>query len=1168
MKKKLNKVTEYVFYCRRGSFFDLFRVFTLFILFSTIIVSSVTASSILQDIKLSVQHKNVSISRVLDDISLKTGYSVLIRDNDINTNLKVSVNMKDKTLGQILADVFKGMDVKYDIVGKTISVYKPEIKQTGTLQQPNTRRITGIIKDDEGEPVIGANVVEKGSDSNGSISDIDGRFELSVPNNAVLVISFIGFNTQEIPVGNKSQFNITLTSDVKTLDEVVVVGYTSQKKASLTGAISNVKVDENLRNISSSNMTDLLAGTMSGLNITSTTGLPGTSSKMMVRTQSSFAKDSDGNLIPTSPIFVIDGIVREKADFDRLDANEVDNVTILKDAASAAIYGARASGGVVLVSTRKGKVGKPMLSYSGSFAVEQRGKGVDLSSGVESALIANYIHRDDPENFAYWDEDEIDHLRGINNGWGYNHVDDNWRAPVSTHHSVNVSGGTERLRYFANGSYFKQNGFLNKVDYSRYNFRGNLEMDVTKDLTAFVQFGAVYGTKNKIGFEGDKEDLADLYGKLQFWQWEQKTYTSDGKPVDYGWLGNIGEFTRGNSGYNKDEFQSTELQFKLQYKVPFVEGLKVSAMYNNKYGNDYGKAFSQKQHLYQVKKLGRHQHIWTDEIIGETYSNWPDKPELSQSNIRNVDYQLNLQADYARKFGDHDISALFVYEQTEGSRRYFEGGRETFPILIKDQWFATSSDRKDSWVKGDESESGRLSYVTQVNYGYNDKYLFSASLRVDGSMNYAPSKRYGYFPAASGAWIISQEKFFNTSKIDFLKLRASVGLTGSDSQIGWRWQERYAYNNGDSGQKRAYFGNPAGTFQGIRFDGIVNPNATWEKSLSYNIGADIRFLDHWSASADFWYKNTYDILADRVLSLPTSFGFSMPKENYGEVHSKGLDLEVTYTNKVNKVNYFVKGVFSYGTNEVIIQDYAENAMAKDIPVGKKIGYIQGLRDEGIVRTQGQLDEINTYYKELYGPDHEFTVYGHKLGLGMLNYQDLSGPDGKPDGKIDDYDKDVLSMHSVPPVTAGLTLGVEWNGFSLQTLFQGSFGHKRFADGKFRDLLEWNRMPTAWIDHWTPENPNASMPQPVSYNDGLRSTYSQESTFWLYKSDYVKMKYLNFGYNLPQSWVNKLGAGYVKLYFSATNLFTISGFKLWDPEVGGSTSYPNMRTFNFGLDFSF
>lgn len=1168
MKKKLEKGAENEINHRPKGFFALFKVFGLFLFLSLCSNSAVLANSILQNTKISVNQTNVSISKVLDDIAQKTGYSVLVRDNDINTSTKISVNLKDKSLEQVLAAVFKGMDVKYDIVDKTISVYKPQKSSVvSKLNPPEKRQIAGQVIDSNGEPVIGANVLEKGDKVNGTITDLDGKFSLNVSDNATLIVSFIGFTTQEIAVKNKRDFNIVLIDDTKALEEVVVVGYTSQKKASLTGAISNVKVDENLRNISSSNMTGLLAGTMPGLNITSTTGVPGTSANMLIRTQSSFAKDKDDKLIPTSPIFVIDGIVRSKDDFDRLDANEVDNITILKDAASAAIYGARASGGVVLVTTRKGKSGKPMLSYSGSFAVEQRGKGVDLTSGVEAALIANYIHRDNPETGAYWDEDELDHLRGINNGWGYNHVDDNWRAPTSTHHSVNVSGGTDKLRYFANGSYFKQNGFLDKVDYSRYNFRGNLEMDVTKDLTAFVQFGSVYGTKNKIGFEGEN-DLSGLYGKLQYWQWEQKTYTSDGKPVDYGWLGNIGEFSRGSSGYNKDEFQSTELQFKMQYKVPFLEGLKVSAMYNHKYANDYGKAYSKKQLLYQVKKLGRHQHIWTDEIIGTTYSAWPDKPSLKQLNTRNRDYQLNLQADYARTFGDHDISALFVYEQMEGDKRYFEAGRETFPILIKDQWFATSGDRKDSWVKGDETEQGRLSYITQVNYSYADKYLLSASLRIDGSMNYAPSKRYGYFPAVSGAWIISQEKFFNTSKIDFLKLRASAGLTGSDSQIGWRWQERYAYNSGESGQRLSYFGNPPGTSQAIRFDGIVNPNATWEKSFSYNIGADIHFLDHWSASADFWYKNTYDILADRVLSLPTTFGFSMPKENYGEVHSKGLDLEISYNNRAGKVNYFVKGVFSYGTNEVIIQDYAENAMDRDIPVGKKIGYMQGFRDLGIVRTQAQLDEINAYYKGVYGEDHEFTLWGHKLGLGMLNYQDINGPDGKPDGKIDDYDKDVLSMHSVPPVTAGLTLGAEWKGISIQTLFQGAFGHNRFADGKFRDLLEWNRMPDKWIDHWTPENPNASMPQPVSFNDGVKNNYNKESTFWLYNADYVKMKYLNVGYRLPQSWVNKLGAGYVKVYFSATNLFSISSFKLWDPEVESSSSYPNMKTFNFGLDFSF
>lgn len=1114
----------------------------------------------LQDIKISISQKDIPLNKVLDEIEEKTGYTFLIRNNDIDIQEKVSVQATDKSIEGILEILFYGKNIKYEITNKNISIYKPQALPLRDQNIKQGSRINGIVTDLKGEPIIGANIMVKGT-TIGTITKLDGTFTLNIPEKGILLISYIGYVSREIVTGNQSVFYVKMEESSKVLDEVIVIGYSIQKKTSLTGAISNLKIDNNLRNISSSNMTNLLAGAMAGVNITSTTGVPGTSSDIMIRTNNSFVTDDAGKPA-TQPIFVIDGVIRSKGDFDRLDPNEVDNVTILKDAASAAIYGARSSGGAVLVTTRKGKVGKPMFTYSGSVAMEQRGQGADLTSGVEGAELVNYIHRNDKDFWYYWDDDELEYIHTINNGYGYDHIKENWCTPISTHHAINISGGTERLRYFVNGSYYNQDGFLDKVDYSRYNFRGNIEIDVTSDLTAFIQFGSVYGTRNQIGFEGNG-DLSGLYGKLQYWQWDHKTHTSDGKPIDYGWLGNIGEFTNGNSGYNKDEFQSTELQFKAQYYVPFIPGLKISGMYNHKYANNYNKSFSKKQLLYKVKKEGRHEHIWTDEVIGTTYSNWPDKPGISQLSDRVIDYQLNLQIDYARTFGKHSLNGLIVYEQAEGSGRYFNGGRETYPILVKDQWFATSNDRKDSWVNGNEWESGRLSYIGQLNYTYSNKYLLNASLRVDGSMNYAPSKRYGYFPAISGAWIISEEKFFNSSNVNFLKLRTSVGLTGNDTAIGWRWQERYAYSN-----NKSYFGTSPVTFQGIQFGGIVNPNATWDKSLSYNVGTDIDLFNHWSVSVDYWFQNTYDILANRIISLPTSFGFSMPKENYGEVHSSGIDLEVTYTNKANKVNFFVKGVFSYGTNKVIVQDYAQNAMYKDIPAGKKIGYMNGYRDLGIVRTQSELNEINAYYKELYGANHEFTIHGHKLALGMLTYQDLSGPNGKPDGKIDGYDEDVLSMHSVPPFTAGLTLGVEWKGISVQTLFQGSFGHKRFADSKFRNLLEWNRAPRIWLDHWSDENPDASMPQPLSYNDGAKANYNQNSTFWMYDADFIKMKYLNIGYFLPQSWVNKIGAGYVKLFFSTTNLFSISKFDLWDPEVGSSSSYPNMKTFNFGLDFSF
>ncbi len=786
---------------------------------------------------------------------------------------------------------------------------------------------------------------------------------------------------------------------------------------------------------------------------------------------------------------------------------------------------------------------------------------MDITSGIETAELANYIHRNNKGFWAYWDEQELEHMRNLNGGDGYSVIDDIWRNPISTHHSLTLSGGSERVKYFINGSYFKQNSFMDNMDYSRYNIRSNVEASITQSLKLVTQLFSSYGERNNITY-GKSSDMSGLYTHMRCIQPEMKGYTDDGKPIDWGWIGNVGEFSNpANSGYNKDEDQITEVLFRLEYDIPFIKGLKAKGQFAYNYKNSYNKTFNRKQDLYQVKKEGTNGHIWTDEIIGMAKSSEPAKEYLSQLSARNRAYQLNLQLNYARTFGKHDISVLAVYEQGESDYRKFNGARENFPILLKDQWFAASSARTDSYIEGEEKESGRLSYIGQLNYTYDNKYLLNASMRIDGSMNFPKGKQYGYFPAASAGWIISQENFFQSQTIDMLKLRASIGLTGNDDVIGWQWQESY------KPAKNAYFGTSPSTRPGIEFGGVVNPNITWEKSLSYNIGVDLYLLNKFNISTDFWYRNTYDILGERILSIPTSFGYTMPKENYGKITSRGIDLEVSYRNNIKDFNYYVKGVFSYAINEVKVKDYAADAPDYEIPIGRPHNYIKGYRDAGIIRNQQQLDELVNSYKNKFGQDHEYTVFGNKPELGMLVYQDLSGPNGVPDGKIDTYDQDMIHKYSTPPFSAGLTLGAEWKGISIETLFQGDFGYKRGLDSRYLAFNEWNRMPSKWLDHWSEDNPNGYFPEPKA-NGAFRS-YDKISTFTIHDASFIKMRYLNVGYTFPKKILEPLNfIGSAKIFFSATNLLTITKFDYWDPELANTGSYPNMRTFNFGIDLIF
>ena len=1122
--------------------------------FLFLVVSLLTFTAEASAQRVSMSLNNVKIEKILSAITKQTGLSVAYSKQIVNLDRRMSIQVKDADVTQVLEKLVADTNLNYEIKNNKIYLFEKQTEPAIPTTTQQKKHISGRIVDQNGETVIGANVVEKGT-TNGTVTDIDGNFSLEVENsNNSLLVSFIGYRNLVVPINNQTTFQLILKEDSQKLDEVVVTGYGVQKKASLTGSISSLKMDDDLKTLSSSNMSSVLAGTMSGLKVNTRSGVPGTTAEMSIRTSGSWNS--------TPPVYVIDGVVREKEDFDRLDVNEVDNISILKDAASAAIYGSRSSGGVILVTTKRGQTGKPQIRYTGSYAVEARGMEMERTTGIETAELANYMHRNNPNHPYYWDDEELEYMRNLNGGNGYDVIDEYWQNPMSTHHSLGLTGGNDRVKYFVNGSYFGQSGFLEKMDYSRYNIRANLEASVHKNLKAIVQLSSSYGNKNSISY-GKSGDMAGLYNHMRHIQPEMPTKTDDGRPVDWGWIGNIGEFSNEeNSGYDKDEDQVTETLIRLEYDVPFIKGLKAKGQFAYNYSNAYNKTFNKKQTLYQVEKEGSHGHIWrTDKVLGAVQSSEPGKEYIYQSSARNKGYQLNLQLDYARTFGKHDISALAVYEQKEGWYRSFNGKRENFPILIKDQWFATSGAREDSEVGGSESENGRISYIGQINYGYDNRYLLNASLRVDGSMNFARGNQYGYFPALSAAWIVSNESFFKSDMVDQLKLRASVGLTGNDNIIGWQWQESYQMGNS------AWLGNNPSNNPGIKFSGIVNPNVTWEKSLAYNVGVDLYFMQKFSLTTDFWYKNTYDILGGRILSLPTSFGFSMPSENYGEVHSRGIDIEVGYRNNIRDFNYYVKGVFSWATNTVKKKDYATDAADYDIPIGRSLDYLVGYRDAGIIRTQTDLDNLNNHYKELYGADHEYTVFGHKAELGMLVYKDLSGPQGKPDGKIDSYDRDVIASHTTPPFTAGLTLGFEWKGFSFETLLQGDFGAQRYLDGRYLNMYEWNRMPRKWLDHWSEDNPNGYFPSPKAADEF--KSYNQISTFTTYNSNFVKLRYLNVGYALPKKLLSHINVlDNARIFFSATNLFTITGFDFWDPESNGTGSYPNMKTFNFGIDLTF
>lgn len=1009
------------------------------------------------------------------------------------------------------------------------------------------RLVTGVVLDSQGEPVVGANVFEKGEKTNGTITDIDGKFSLNVSDNATLVISFVGFKNQEIAVKGRDKIDIRLADDTELLDEVVVVGYMTQKKGLVTGAVSSMKMDEKLNTLPTTSAGNILVGKLAGVSVSTPNGLPGAAPSISIRTGSSW---NDQNVT-----YVIDGVVRGGGDFNNLSPNEIEDITVLKDAASAAIYGSRSAGGVIIVTTKKGTRGKPVFNYSYGYSIDTRTKNSDLTSGVEAAELYGRINGEaDPAGWA-WSQEEIDHIRTINNGWGYDQLDAVWRNPVTQTHNFSVNGGSEKVRYFGAASYVKQEGFLKPYTYDKYNIRMNVTADITKDLEVFAGL-AVYNT-----FQGNAvfENAEANYGKLRVWQPDQPVYTDSGKHIDFGWIANNGASVDGKGGYNKSQMLKPQAVISATYKAPFLKGLSAKISYSRSWVHDLNKIYYTNYDLYQVKKSGTHNHIFStkdEDIIGTRKTTWVGKDYIQRKSSWSGDKQFNVQLSYENVFNNlHRVSGTLVTEWYEGDGASVHGGRETFPVYMTDQFWAASSARADTWGGGDTDwQSGRFSYIGQFSYSYADKYLLSFSFREDGSMNFAPSQRWGFFPAGSLGWVISEESFFNKSAIQFLKLRASVGLTGNDSVGGWQWQE--SYKSGSS----AYFGSSPSKSVGITYGSVVNPNLTWEKALSYNVGADVNFLNHWTVSADYWYRNSYDILGSRQNTLPNSFSLTMPAENYGEIHAQGFDLQLGYHGNNKDFSYYGNLTMSYGWNKTIKQDYAENARWIDIPVGKSRSYITGWEFDKIIRTQEELDAFKAEH-----PNYQHN--GLSPELGMMVFKDLSGPDGKPDGIINDWDK-VILKNSNNPVIYGLNLGGSWKGLSVDMMFSGQLGVDKWAT----DLaggVEWNRMWKKWYnDSWTPENQNTTLPKRISSNNA--KTYETASSYWLKDASFMRLKYLTVSYDLPKNqFYNKLFDN-VRFFVTGTNLFVLSSFNknYYDPEIGNGNAFPILRSVNLGVDVKF
>lgn len=1104
---------------------------------------SVFAYAQQQQVKLT--GSNLPLKSVFKQIEKQTDLSIDYRSQDVDDSRIVKQMPKATTVQQAMNQLLAGTDCVVTFSNGHIIIKK----QASNTTNQQSKQVKGTIVDATGMPVIGANVMVKGT-TNGTITDMDGNFSLEAPVGATLVVSYIGLANQEVKaVGNN--LTITMKEDAEALDELVVVGYTSQKKGLLAGSVETTKFDESLAQIPVSSPSAVLAGKMAGVKVSTPSGEPGSQPGVSVRT---------GTTWNTSPmLYVIDGAVLDANAFANLSATEIETVTVLKDAASAAVYGARSDAGVVLVTTKRGKEGKPSINYTANFSADFATQEVELTNLYEAGLLVNQEYKNfgltAPTGIA-WSDEELEWAKNLPNH-GYNTMDEVWNTPYVMNHSLSVSGGSEKIKYFAAANYFTQKGFLASTDYDKLNLRMNITADITKDLQLYASISNTNTSTSSAPTEG----TGATYGKSRIAFNYMPVYSSDGtKYIGDGWAyGNVAAAANGASGYENKDWMNPIVNISITYKLPWVNGLSLKASYMGSWENTRKKSYRRTEKFYYPVSSGANGHIKNvDDVNLTRYYESSETAGLWGGSEWWTDQQLNFQVNYDRTFGKHHVNAAFVYEATNNLYYGISNGRKFFPLYQTDQWWAASSSADALEAGGGpDTETGRASYVWIGNYDYDNKYIFNLSMRYDGSMKFAPDQRWGLFPAGSAAWVISSEPFLqNNDKVTFLKLRGSVGLTGNDAVGGWQWQESYSTGN-------AYmFGDNLSKYYGLKYGSLVNTDLTWEKSLSYNVGVDYEFWKHLHGSVEYWYKHTYDILGTRQNTLPTTFSRSLPAENYGIVNAQGIDFSVGWRDRTGDVDWYADLNMSYGWNEVVEKDYSNGLLDWEIPVGRSTNYIAAY--EGyIIRSEEQLKEFQAKNPN-YGTG---PTGGLPIQVGSFVYVDKSGPDGKPDGIIDKYDKEIL-YGNTNPIYLGLNLGATWKNLSIEATFTGKLKNpKNFGSIKSLYDIGPQMANKEWITNsFSPENPDALLPLPAP-ND-YRSYGWTDVDYWYEDASYIRLSNLNIGYtfNFEQPLGNAISS--IKLFATGTNLFYWSSFKHWDPERGTDMDYPIMRTLGGGVSVNF
>ena len=1118
-----------------------------------------------QDTKISLNLKNSTIEKVLQTIEEKSDYYFLYNNRLIDVDRKVSVRVKNAAIGAVLDRLFKSGNVDYEVKGSQIILSPKEMYSQITAiaesMQQQKKAITGTVVDAAGVPIIGANIIEAGT-TNGTVTDVDGKFSLSVENNAIIRISYIGYLEQDINTERKTSFDITLLEDTQALDEVIVVGYGTQAKRNLTGSVSDIKSEAIVRS-NATVLSQSIAGKVQGISTRATDVRPGRGIRLQIRNMG-------------TPLFVIDGIpyggksgrtsyttpiVSGEDIFNSLSIEDIESVSFLKDA-SAAIYGLRASNGVVLVTTKKGRKNENVVinvnAYYGWQNFTRYPQPANAGQYVRSLLESEQNLGRDPsllysrEELAKW-EAGTDPLYK-----SYNYYDIIMRKNVPQNHiNVNTSGGSDRSKYYISLSNDHQDAIIKEYSWGKTNLQMNLETNLAKGLTVGAQISGVLDKTKSVGVPGTDDYMRPLNSVLRMWPIESPYANDNPDYVNLTHLPNFNPaiYNRNISGFNDITQRMLNTNLFVQYDFKF--GLSLKGTYSYNYQN---LLMDSQEYTYSAYVYNKE----TDEY--KTQPNWGNQSPWRGQEKRDVTSSYaQIQLNYKKTFNDHNFVATASAERSDYDNTYLytqaNPTNNYIPIIQLSEITRMTND----WLY-----EARAGYIGRVNYDYNGRYLLELLGRYDGSYLYSPGKRWGFFPGVSLGWRISDESFFEKLKsvVDDLKIRASYGQTGSESGVSMHgYLDGYNFNQGNAILDDNYV-------IGLKPRGLPVTNLSWVTNTTTNIGIDLALFNRsLSVTADIFQKKRTGLPASRYdVVLPSEVGYTLPNENLNSDVQKGFEAIVTYLGSVNKLNYSLSGNISLSRLKILetykprfsnswdeYRNSKENRWNNILWGYKTVGRFQN------------MDEINNYPVNIDGQGNRTLLPGD------LIYEDFNG-----DGIINSFDNRPIgyATGTTPFLTLGFNTGLEWRNFNL---------NMDFAGGAMQSLLRKDQLKIPYFsdgsapekmltDRWHQEDPYDNNSRWIpGYYPAIRKGNTNHSNFWtsdfwLTNIRYLRLKNIELGYALPKDITSKMNITRMRIYLNMSNIFSLDNVKKFeiDPEIaaGGGNIYPQQKLVMLGVNVSF